>query len=410
MSHTPPVHVPVAHVIANGQLNVNGIALDRLAQRVGQTPFYAYDRQALTQRAALLRDTLPAGVDVHYAVKANPMPALVCHMVSLVDGLDVASGGELRLALNSGMLAARISFAGPGKSEAELRQAIAAGVLINVESETELVRIAAQSEALGIKARVALRINPDFELKSAGMKMSGGPKPFGIDAERIPDVLRGLSNVALEFEGFHLFAGSQNLKAEAIVSAQQQSFELAMRLAEHAPSALRTLNLGGGFGVPYFPGELPLDLAPIGENLAALDARLQQAHPGARLHIELGRFLVAEAGFYVCRVVDIKQSRGETFAITDGGLHHHLAASGNFGQVIRKNYPILVGNKADQIPSTRYTVVGPLCTPLDVLGKDVDLPELAIGDLIVVTQSGAYGASASPQAFLSHAPVIEVLV
>ncbi len=232
-----PAHATMQHVIANDQLYVNGIALNQLAERVGQTPFYAYDRQALNQRVARLRDILPAGVDLHYAVKANPMPALVCHMVSLVDGLDIASAGELRLALNSGMPPGQISFAGPGKSEAELRQAIASGVLINVESETELTRIVTQSEALGIKARVALRINPDFELKSAGMKMSGGPKPFGIDAERIPEVLRSLSKTGLQFEGFHLFAGSmQNLKSRRHrIRRSNRASRLAMRLAEDAP-------------------------------------------------------------------------------------------------------------------------------------------------------------------------------
>ncbi|MFT3736564.1 MAG: pyridoxal-dependent decarboxylase, exosortase A system-associated [Rhodocyclaceae bacterium] len=411
MNATPPRHAPLTQFPQqDGELLIGGIPLSRLAERVGQTPFYAYDRSAISERVASLKAVLPARVSLHYAIKANPMPALLAYMAKLVDGLDVASAGEMRAALDSGMAAAEISFAGPGKRPAELRQAIAAGVLLNVESETELVRIAEASQALGLPARVALRVNPDFELKSSGMKMGGGPKPFGIDAERIPAALAQLASLGMQFEGFHLFAGSQNLQADAIIEAQSKSFELAMRLAADAPAPLRTLNLGGGFGVPYFPGEARLDIAPIGQHLHALDAQLAQAHPTARLVLELGRYLVAEAGVYVCRVQDIKVSRGTTYLITDGGLHHHLAASGNFGQVIRKNYPALLGNKASAVTEHRYNAVGPLCTPLDILGTDLELPPAEIGDLLVVLQSGAYGLTASPATFLSHPAIPEVLV
>ncbi|GAB4059748.1 pyridoxal-dependent decarboxylase, exosortase A system-associated [Uliginosibacterium sediminicola] len=406
LSHAAMTQFP----LAGDELLVGGMPLTRLAERVGQTPFYAYDRQAISARIDSLKAVLPARLELHYAIKANPMPALVAHIASRVDGLDVASAGELRVALDAGMAAAAISFAGPGKRAQELRQAVAAGVCLNAESLTELQRLHEASQALGLPARVALRVNPDFELKSSGMRMGGGAKPFGIDAEAIPAALRRLAELELQFEGFHLYAGSQSLRAEALIEAQSASFELALRLAAAAPGPLRTLNLGGGFGVPYFPGEARLDLAPIADHLAALDAQLLSAQPQARLALELGRYLVAEAGVYVCRVQDIKQSRDTTFLITDGGLHQHLAASGNFGQVIRKNYPVLLGNKAGQNADQRYSVVGPLCTPLDVLGSEVMLPQAAIGDLFVVLQSGAYGASASPRGFLSHPDVIEVLI
>jgi len=381
-----------------------------LAARVGQTPFYAYDRALLQARVAELRAVLPPSVKLHYAMKANPMPAVVAWMARLVDGVDVASAGELAVALDAGASAAEISFAGPGKRDAELRQAVAARVLVNVESFREVAVLSAASAELGVPARVAVRVNPDFELKGSGMKMGGGPKQFGVDVEQIPALLADIGRAGLAFEGFHLFAGSQNLRPESICEAQQKSYELAVRLAAHAPAPVRFLNLGGGFGIPYFPGEQRLDLSTIGENLAQLVQRARQDLPQAALVIELGRYLVGEAGIYVSRVVDRKTSRGQVFLIADGGLHHHLAASGNFGQVVRKNYPVAIGNRMDTPQREVASVVGPLCTPLDLLADRMTLPTAQVGDLVVVFQSGAYGASASPQAFLGHPRCLEVLV
>nr|WP_075148125.1 pyridoxal-dependent decarboxylase, exosortase A system-associated [Thauera chlorobenzoica] len=394
----------------DGELQVGGIPLTRLAARVGQTPFYAIDRSVVAARVGELHAALPPAVKLHYAMKANPMAALVGQLVGLVDGIDVASAGELKVALDAGADPRHISFAGPGKRDAELRQAVAAGILVNLESAREIAPLAQASQALGLPARVAVRVNPDFELKSSGMKMGGGPKPFGVDAEAVPALLAEIGRAGLAFEGFHLFAGSQNLKAEAIVDAQRRSFELALRLAEAAPAPLRFLNLGGGFGIPYFPGEQRLELAPVAANLATIAADTARLLPQAELVIELGRYLVGEAGVYVCRVLERKVSRGHVYLVTDGGLHHHLSASGNFGQVLRKNYPLALGNRMDEAAQETVSVVGPLCTPLDLLGDRVSLPAAQAGDLVVVFQSGAYGASASPQAFLGHPPALEVLV
>ena len=406
-----PRHAPMNQFpVHDGELVIGGIPLSRLAARVGQTPFYAYDRELLSRRVAELRAALPSALKLHYAMKANPMPAVVNHMARRVDGIDVASGRELRVALDAGADPHEISFAGPGKRDDELRQAVAAGILVNVESFRELAPLAAASQALGLPARIAVRVNPDFELRGSAMKMGGGPKQFGVDAEQVPQLLAEIGRMDLAFEGFHLFAGSQNLKAEAIVEAQRKSFDLALRLAESAPAPLRFLNLGGGFGIPYFPGETRLDLAPVGDNLAKLVAEAEHKLPGAELVIELGRYLVGEAGVYVCRVLDRKVSRGHTYLITDGGLHHHLSASGNFGQVIRKNHPVAIGNRMNPAPGDPVSVVGPLCTPLDVLADRMPLPDAVPGDFVVIFQSGAYGASASPQAFLSHPEVVEVLV
>ena len=406
-----PTHTPMSQFrSAGGELLVNAQPISRIAARVGHTPFYAYDRSLLDARVAQLRAALPAAVKLHYAMKANPMPALVCHMARLVDGIDVASAGELLVALDAGADPQEISFAGPGKTEAELHQAVAAGILVNVESFREVPILAAAQQALGLPARVAVRVNPDFELKSSGMKMGGGPKQFGVDAEQVPELLAEIGRAGLAFEGFHLFAGSQNLKPESIVEAQQKSFALACRLAEHAPSPVRFLNLGGGFGIPYFPGEQPLDLAPIGANLADIVEQAKTALPQAEIVIELGRYFVGEAGLYVARVLDKKVSRGLTYLVTDGGLHHHLSASGNFGQVIRKNYPAAIANRMDAATTEAVSVVGPLCTPLDLLADRMNLPAAQPGDLVAIYQSGAYGATASPQRFLGHPGVVEVLV
>lgn len=406
-----PVHAPLTQFpVHGGELVVGGIPLTQLAARVGQTPFYAYDRAPLRQRVAELRAALPTSVKLHYAMKANPMPAVVCLMAGLVDGIDVASAGELKVALDAGADPQEVSFAGPGKRATELRQAVASGVLINLESMREVGLLAQISTELGVAARVAVRVNPDFELKGSGMKMGGGPKQFGVDVEQMPELMAAIGGAGLAFEGFHLFAGSQNLRPESICEAQQKSYALAVRLAESTPLPVKFLNLGGGFGIPYFPGEQRIDLQPIGDNLAALAERAKTELPQASFVIELGRYLVGEAGVYVARVLDRKISRGQVFLVTDGGLHHHLSASGNFGQVIRKNYPVAIGNRMGAVDVEPASVVGPLCTPLDLLGDRMVLPTAQEGDLVVVFQSGAYGASASPQGFLGHPPCIEVLV
>ena len=396
--------------VADDCLTIAGRPITDVAAQVGNTPFYVYSRQYMTERVELLRRTLPAGLHLHYAIKANPLPQVVQHMAGLVDGLDVASAREMQVALAAGMDPGAISFAGPGKTPAELAAAVAADIVLNVESELEIERLAGIARASGKRPRVAVRVNPDFELKTSGMKMAGGPKQFGIDAERVPQVLESLGALPLQFVGFHIFSGSQNLRAEAIVEAQQKSVALAVELARHAPAPVRILNIGGGFGIPYFPGEQPLQLAQIAANLRELLQITTAQLPQAQLMIELGRYLVGEAGVYVCRVLDRKISRGQVFLITDGGLHHHLAASGNFGQVLRKNYPVIVANKVRGSEREIASVVGPLCTPLDLLADRSEMARAVPGDLIAVLQSGAYGYTASPLGFLSHPPPAEIVV
>lgn len=411
MRKIPLQHAPITQFpLKKDCLQIGGMPLIRLAQRVGTTPFYAYDRHLITERVALLRKHLPAEIQIHYAMKANPMPAVVQHLANLVDGIDVASVGELRVALDTPILPDQISFAGPGKKDSELSCAIAAGITLNMESEQEMERIAILGQNLDICPRVAIRVNPDFELKSSGMKMSGGPKQFGVDAERVPSMLSRCNKLKLDFEGFHIFCGSQNLNAAAIQEAQEKTIQLGLHLIKHAPNSVRLLNIGGGFGVPYFPGEKSLDLISICKNLNLLLKDTKKYLSNTKIAIELGRYLVAEAGIYVCKVLERKISRERVFLVTDGGLHHHLAASGNFGQVIRKNYPVIVGNKVTGNERESVSVVGPLCTPLDLLADEVEMAKADIGDLIVVFQSGAYGLTASPTSFLNHPKPVEVLV
>ena len=411
MSEHKPSHARLVTLPQrDGELLINGERLNRLVARVGRTPFYVYDRAAMSARVAALRAALPQQVSLHYAVKANPMPAVVAHFRPLVDGFDVASQREMLVALDSGMPAAEISFAGPAKQDPELRAAVAAGVCLNCESETEFERILRHADALGCAPRIAVRVNPDFELKGSGMKMAGSAKQFGIDVARVPELLQRMTAMGLSPAGLHIFCGSQNLKAEAIIEANQRSAELACRLAHESGQRFGFVNLGGGYGIPYFPGESDLDLTAVGTALGETLARHADALGDTEMIIELGRYLVGESGYYVTRVTDIKASQGQIFVMVDGGLHHHLSNSGNFGQVLRKNYPVVIGNKLSTAISTVVNIAGPLCTPLDVVADKLPAPSLALDDLVVVLQSGAYGYTASPHLFLSHPPPLEILV
>jgi diaminopimelate decarboxylase len=395
--------------VVGTQVLTGGRSLWNVAAIAGQTPFYVYDFGLIELRIAHLRAVLPPGLDLHYAMKANPLPGLVQRIAPLVDGLDVASLRELQLALGTGIAPGDISFAGPGKKDHELAAALAARVTINVESIGELARLEGRQTSAHQPARVALRVNPDFHVRGSGMGMGGGSQQFGIDAECIPDVAAAVRRSRLV--GLHVFAGSQNLKLEALTQAVTRTFALAASLFARLGVEPEYLNLGGGLGIPYFAGDQPLDLAGYAAHLTREALAWHERFPACRLILELGRYLVGEAGMFVTRVIDKKVSRGKTFLVVDGGLHHHLAASGNFGQVIPRNYPISVVPKHEACQRLEtVTVVGPLCTPLDTLGRDVELPACEVGDLVVVHQSGAYGPSASPINFLSHPAPVELVM
>jgi diaminopimelate decarboxylase len=393
----------------DNMLAIGGRCADALVEEAGGTPLFVYDFGIVRSRIERFRAAF-GGVNLHYAIKANTYSLLLNRIAKIVDGLDVASEGEMRAALAVGADAADLSFAGPGKTEAELIAAIDAGVTLNLESEGEAERALSIARRRGRRARLAVRVNPDFEIRGSGMRMGGGAKPFGVDAERVPALVRRLIEAEADWRGFHIFAGSQALDAEALIEAQLATIDLAASLADEAGQAPPLVNLGGGFGIPYFAGEQPLDIERVG---AALHETLKARPPilaESAFAIELGRWLVGEAGVYLTRIVDRKVSHGKTFLVTDGGMHHQLAASGNFGQVVRRNYPVAIAARLGAEPEEEVTIVGCLCTPLDRLGDDVMLPRAEVGDLVAIFLAGAYGLSASPQGFLGHPPAHEMLV
>jgi diaminopimelate decarboxylase len=401
--------IPDGFGAEGGMLTIGGRRADALVEAAGDTPLFVYDVGKVASQVDSFRRHFP-GVNLHYAIKANTYLPLLIQIAKLVDGLDVASAGEMEAALASGTDAAEISFAGPGKRDDELGAAIAAGVTLNLESEGEAERALAIGRAQGRTPRLAVRVNPDFEIKGSGMRMGGGAKPFGIDSAKVADVVRMVVERGADWRGFHIFAGSQALSAEALIEAQRATVALAAELAEAAGATPPLVNLGGGFGIPYFATEAPLDVAAVGTALTGTLRDRPAILRESGFAIELGRWLVGEAGVYLTRIVDRKQSHGKTFLVTDGGMHHQLAASGNFGQVVRRNYPVAIASHFGAPAEEEASVVGCLCTPLDRLADDVMLPRGEVGDLVAVFLAGAYGLSASPAAFLGHPPAREMVV
>jgi diaminopimelate decarboxylase len=401
--------IPDGFQAEDGMLLIGGRRADSLVEEAGDTPLFVYNVGKVAAKVALFRSHF-SGVNLHYAIKANTYAPFLKEVAGLVDGLDVASAGEMAAALASGTDASEISFAGPGKRDDELAAAIAAGVTLNLESEGEAERALAIGRAQGRTARLAVRVNPDFEIKGSGMRMGGGAKPFGVDSARVPALVRRLIAGGAEWRGFHIFAGSQALAAEALIEAQRATVALAAELAEAIGAAPPLVTLGGGFGIPYFATESPLDVGEVDETLAGTLRDRPAILADSGFAIELGRWLVGEAGVYLTRIVDRKESHGKTFLVTDGGMHHQLAASGNFGQVVRRNYPVAIAGRFGAEAQEEASIVGCLCTPLDRLADDVMIPRAEIGDLVAVFLAGAYGLSASPAAFLGHPPAREMVV
>lgn len=399
--------LPPEYAAQTGELHIAGRSAEAWAAAAGTTPLFVYDPAIIAARIARFRTSF-AGLDLHYAIKANPLPALLEAIGAQVDGLDVASSGELTKAL-AVKPAAAISFAGPGKRDTELTTAIEAGATINLESEGEAARALAIADRLGRTPRLAVRVNPDVELRGSGMKMGGRPSPFGVDAVRAAALVRHLLSAGADWRGFHIYPGSQALDAQAIVDTQVATLALAARLSEEAGAAPPLVNLGGGFGVPYFAGDRALDVERVGASLAEALSNRPAILGKARFAIELGRWLVAEAGVYLTRIVDRKESGGETFLVVDGGLHHQLAATGNLGTVVRRTYPVALARALGEEPTETVSIVGPLCTPLDRLADRIGFPSAQVGDLVAIFLAGAYGASASPATFLGHPAAPELL-
>ncbi len=399
--------------LRDGVLVVGEAGIDELAATYG-TPLFVYDRAVVDAQLRLLRDALPASFDLFYSIKANPNATILRHFITAGCGLEVASAGEFEQARASGSPTERIVFAGPGKTDEELELVAAAGIgEIHAESAAEVDRLAAICDRLDRTIAVALRVNPGTEAVGGAMRMGGAPSPFGVDEEALESVLeRLLSTERLTFAGIHLYAGTQILDHEVLLAQYRHGLEIARRASAQAGHALATVDFGGGLGIPYFPSESQLDVARLGDGLTALSNGVvdDAAFAGTRFVLEPGRFLVGEAGIYVARITDIKVSRGKKFLITDGGMHHHLAASGNLGMLIKRNFPAAIVTKLAVAERETVDLVGPLCTPLDTIGRSVSLPPAEVGDLVAIFQSGAYARAASPLGFLSHLAPPEVWV
>jgi diaminopimelate decarboxylase len=389
-----------------GRLLIGGHDVDTLIERAGGTPLLVYDSERVALQVRRFRAAFP-DVALHYAVKANPYAPLLETMADLVDGFDVASAGELGRVAH---LALPISFAGPGKRDQELETAIRAGITINLESEGETERVLAICAREGLTAKLAVRVNPPFGLKGSGQKMGGLPSQFGVDHDRAPALIRRIVEAGADWRGLHIFAGSQALSADALIELQRDTITLAASICDEAGHAPPHVNLGGGFGIPYFAKDEPLDVEAVGAGLGKVLAQRPKMLANAEFAIELGRWLVGESGVYLTRIVDKKESRGKTFLVTDGGLHHQLAASGNFGQLLRRNYPVAIAGRFAAEPEEEVTVTGCLCTPLDLLADEAILPRAEVGDLVTIFCAGAYGLTASPTAFLSQPMAREILV
>jgi diaminopimelate decarboxylase len=397
--------------VRNGELLIGRIPVSELAANYG-TPLFVYDASVIDRKWDLLRNTLPPEFSIYYSVKANPSQAVLKRFLERGAGLEIASAGEFHQARSAGCPAGKIVFAGPGKTEVELELVLSQGIgEVHIESVREAERIAAIARRLGMRARVALRVNPGGEAEGGAMRMGGRPAPFGIDEENFEDLLSRLASVdELEIAGIHVFTGTQILDFEVLLGQYRKGLDIARRAASILKGPLSTLDFGGGLGIPYFGHERSLDDEKLREGLEALVAsiRADPGFSGTRFFVEPGRYLVGEAGVYITRITDVKISRGKKFFIVDGGMNHQLAASGNLGQTIKRNYPVAVLNKLGCPVGGAADVVGPLCTPLDVLARGINMPDAEVGDLVGVFQSGAYARSSSPLGFLSHPAPPEV--
>lgn len=396
-----------------GELLIGGVGVTELARTYG-TPIFVYDRTILERKYELLRKTYPPEFSIFYSIKANPNPTIVKFFVTRGCGLEIASMGELALALSSGCPAEKILFAGPGKTESEIEEALRNKIgELHAESFLEIKRIGKISSTLGIKARVAIRVNPGKDAEGGAMRMGGKPTPFGIDEEVLDSAIDlVLDNSHIDLQGIHIFSGTQILDHRTLLRQYANGLEIVRRVTTKLHHSLKTVDFGGGLGVPYFEKDIELDMPELGAGLEDLMRPLRDdpSFRDTRFIIEPGRYLSAESGIYVSTINDIKTSRGKKFYIVNGGMHHHLAASGNLGQTIKRNFPVSLANKLDSNPTEVVDVVGALCTPLDVLARNSVLPEAEVGDLFAIFQSGAYARTASPLGFLSHPFPREIMV
>ncbi|ARQ68470.1 type III PLP-dependent enzyme [Streptomyces marincola] len=392
------------------ELRVQGIPVSRIAAEFG-TPLYLYDADVLRSGYQRLRAALHPAVDIFLSLKANPNVSVCGYLGSLGAGAEISSMTELLTVRRAGIDPRNVIFLGPGKTRAELEACVQAGLYAIVcESLDEVRQVDEIAAAADRDVPVMLRVNPDFSARGTGLTMGGKPRQFGVDVAQLRGARAALSGLRrVRVRGIHAYLGTRFLKAEDIVGNTEQVLATAAGLADDLRIPLDTVDFGGGFGVAYFDNEKDLDIESTVAGINAAVEPFVRAHPGVRLINELGRYLTAWCGTYVVRVLYVKESQGERFAIADGGTNHHMAAVG-VGSFVKRNFPLRSLTRHTDEPTGKYTVTGPLCTPNDVIGKKVLLPEVAAGDLLGVERSGAYGPSASPGHFLSHGFPAEVMV
>lgn len=394
----------------SGQLLIGGYSPDELVAEAGGTPLFVYDNNIVGAQVARFKGAMTDGIGLHYSVTANPYKPLLEFLGRYVDGFRVVSLGELRRLQEAQLAGIPMNFAGPGKLDVELEEAVRAGATISVESEGEAVRAIRAAERVGIQPRISVRVTPPFTIETGQVTLGSRASPFGIDADRVPSVVQGLMEAGVDWRGLHMFAGSQCLDAEGLSEVHRVTVGHAGEIAEAIGAPIPELNLGSGFDVACRPGDEPLDIDRVAQALNHTLCNSPSLLATTRFTIELGRWLVGEAGVYLTRVLDRTESCGQTFLTTDGGGHHLIGATGSLGERGINNFPIAVANRFGAPPEEDVTVTGCLCTPFDVLGDDVALPRAEEGDLIAVFCAGAYGLSASPQAWESRPLARELLV
>jgi diaminopimelate decarboxylase len=370
-------------------------ALAAVAARHG-TPAYVYDLASIRARASDLAGVLPAGIGVRYSVKANPAP-VVCQVIAAAGlGAEVSSAAELGTALEAGFGPDQILVTGPYKEEELQRRAGGLrGALVSVDSLSELRQLAAWP---GPAPRIVLRLRPDYP--PPGEMCPGSPDRFGIPAGQLTGDAADLARAA-GCAGFHVYGGSQILDPAAAAQNLASAHDLAMRAGASLDLVPEVLNLGGGFGVPYDEHGRELDLTPAAATLRALAA----GAPGTQLVIELGRYLVASAGWYLTRVVHHQSYDGLPAVVVDGGIHHRPDLCG-LDLARRSVPPLLLGPPREG--ATPTAVLGCLCLPWDVLAYGAGLPPLRVGDVLAFPNAGAYGLTAAPTGFLGHRLPAEV--
>ena len=378
------------------------------------TPCYVYLLDRMRRRIRRVRQAFGERLAISYAVKANPNVELLRRLAGHVDWLDVSSLGEVRRGLAAGFDAARMTFSGPAKRDEDLDRAVECGIgEVVCESPDEIERLDRIAGARGRRQPFLIRINPARAPSGFGIVMCGRPGPFGIDEEALGDALARLDEWPnLDFRGFHIYSATNSLSAQAITGNFRQMADLFARFASQVGSPVRRLVFGAGFGIPYTINDTPLDLEAVAAHVNPMidSMRSQPSLADAACALEIGRYLTGPAGYLLTSIIGAKHSRGVEIRICDAGFNCHLAAFGLMGTVIRRNWPIWKVNGQPDDAVRPYMLTGPLCTAIDVLAERIELPELAIGDLVAIGSSGAYGFSASPVRFISHPEPKEILL